>query len=130
VKPTPTLSDQELIEKALAKVTEHSATWTKEDLMVAVCDISPTGIASVADLERLTEEAITSLDVVPLTLLDQTGSVIRHDVHEIPAQLKPAVTVAGADTSRLRVRYTTTTLLEQERVVLNWQRLTDHRPPR
>jgi len=127
VKPTPTLSDQELIEKALAKVTEHSATWTKEDLMVAVCDISPTGIASVADLERLTEEAITSLDVVPLTLLDQTGSVIRHDVHEIPAQLKPAVTVAGADTSRLRVRYTTTTLLEQERVVLNWA-ATDRSP--
>lgn len=116
---TEALDDEELVSQAVAFVSERSATWTREDLVVAICDLSPIGIPSVSDVERLADMGIAQ--AVSLALVDSHGKVIDAATSSvIPSQLVEASKTTDSALSRLRTRYSTQNVLDMEQSFLIW----------
>ncbi len=116
-----TIDEDALIAQAIRAVSTNSSTWTREDLVVAICDLSPYGIASVSDLERMVDTALGQLDVVPMVLADLHGNIITAETRSvIPSQILEADKTNDTQLSRLRARYTTRDILRTEQRFLQW----------
>ena len=108
-------------------LSKQYSTWTRENLIISLCDSSPYGFASVDEIEALADEFLSldslSVSVVP-TFADGTP-ITSEDHSVVPQKLTPTSEIADSSLSRLRNRFTTPDLLEKEQQFAAWMNTAD-----
>lgn len=111
-----------LFSSARDLLSKQYSTWTRENLIVALCDSSPYGFSSVDEIEDLANEFLSigtlSVSVVP-TFADGTP-ITSEDHGVVPQRLTPSSELPDSSLSRLRNRFTTPDLLAKEREFAGW----------
>lgn len=115
----PLTDIETLFEQVAARLATRSSTWTREDVLIAIAESATYGIASLTQVEELADQYLASSTITPL-LLTHDGEVVSDQVRcVIPDELLEASDVDGT-LSRLRDRYTSTVIVEQERAFVKW----------
>jgi conjugative relaxase-like TrwC/TraI family protein len=108
-----------LFEQVSSRLLTRSSTWTREDVLIAIAESATYGIASLDQAEALADDYLGLNTTVPL-LLAYDGNPVTDEVRSvIPDELLDAVDV-DSTLSRLRNRYTSTSIVEKEQAFVAW----------
>ena len=113
---------ESVFDQVQAALTLKQGTWTKETLIIALCNALPQGVPSVDAVMQIAEQFLKSHSV-QLVPTDIAGNAITATARSVsPAQLRPVDEVDSYHLSRLRSRFATPETISYEHAFANWAR--------